>query len=280
IVSGNAPDSVYLSVAGSGWRPRIVLMKRKSGYSYAATIPGDQVSAGFLRYYITVSAKDGAVTFPGGGEGHPGAWDFQGEPYEVRIIPKGSPVYIFVASRDESDLNRRFSRQSKMVPSADPAKGELRIHAEELSQVDPENPEGEKLYDYSIRYYFGDNIAGRKADVQAAKSIVFRGRSGVSWDCPVQVALITRSGEAYGGTIILGQESSDYSIKLEDLKPVSLVTLPRPYPSFLPYYFRGKAGRGLNLTEVETLQISIGPGIAPEKLTGPVEIGIETIRVE
>lgn len=280
IVSASAPDSVYLSVAGSGWRPRIVPMKRKSGYTYAATIPAEQVSAGFLRYYITVSLKDGAVTFPGGGQGHPGDWDFGGEPYEVRIIPRGSPVYLFVAERDESGLTRRFSRQSKMVPSPDPAKAELRIYTEELSRVDPENPDGEKLYDYSMRYYFGNNIAGREEDVLAAKSIVLRGRSGVSWDCPVQVALVTRSGDAYGGIITLGKDSGDYSIQLEDLKPVDLVTLPRPYPTFLPYYFRGKADQRLDMAEVETLQISIGPGIVPDRLKEAVEIGIESIRIE
>ena len=281
VISTEEPDSVYLSVAGSGWRPRFIPMKKGPGYTYSATIPADQFDAGFLRYYISVSMKDRALTFPSAIEGHPGVWDFGGrEPYEVRVIPQENPVYLFVASRDQYGLSRQFSRQSRMIPSSDPQRAELRIHVDELSRVDPENPDGEKLSDYSMRYYFGKQVAGRKADILAAKAIVFRGRSGVSGDYPVQVALITSRGEAYGGIITLGEEYKDYSIPLSDLKPVSLVTLPRPYPTFLPYYFSGKPGGGLNLENVETLQISIGPGMASRKLEEPVEIGMESVRLE
>jgi hypothetical protein len=283
IVSNEEVESVDVSVAGTGWRPQVVAMKKREGYKYVATIPAEEVNAGFLRYYITVNRKGGSITFPSGTEGRPGNWDFyDSEPYEVRVIPGGEPVYLFVASRDQHGLSRQFSRRSRAVPMADPERLELRVHVEELSRVDPENPEGERLHDYSMRFFFGDRIKGRQKDVRAATSIVFRGRSGVDWDCPVQIALITKQGVAYGGMITLGKECSDYSIPVSALKKVDLVTLPRPYPTFLSYYFKGGdgGGGGFDLADVESLQVSIGPGISSDNLEDSIEIGIESIRLE
>ena len=280
VVTAAETDSVFLSVAGSGWRPRVVPMERLGAYTYVATIPDEEVAGGFLRYYISVATNGKAVTFPGGNDGHPGVWDFRGEPYEVRVIPEGNPVYLFVASRDESRLSRQFSRQSRMVPFADPEKSELIVHVGELSGVAPENPEGEKLHDYSMRYYFGKQTAGRKTDILTANSIVVRGRSLMSRDCPVQVALVTANGEAYGGIVTLGKAPDDYAIPISNLKPVKLVTLPRPYPTFLPYFFKGEPGSGLDMAEVETLQLSVGPGTSSDMSQGAVEIGIESVRLE
>jgi hypothetical protein len=82
--------------------------------------------------------------------------------------------------------------------------------------------------------------------------------------------------------ITLGKECSDYSIPVSALKKVDLVTLPRPYPTFLSYYFKGGdgGGGGFDLADVESLQVSIGPGISSDNLEDSIEIGIESIRLE
>jgi len=64
---------------------------------------------------------------------------------------------------------------------------------------------------------------------------------------------------------------------LKDLKQVKTVTLPRPYPSFLPYYFEHENKGDFNILDIESLQISIGPGLEPEKLDNPVKVGIVSI---
>lgn len=41
----------------------------------------------------------------------------------------------------------------------------------------------------------------------------------------------------------------------------ALHNLPRPYPTFLPYYFSPANGRQIKPEDIEGIQISIGPGL-------------------
>ncbi len=117
---------------------------------------------------------------------------------------------------------------------------------------------------HSLRYNFAPNVAGRRADLASFQKLVLHGRALNNKPCPVQLALITRSGSIYGGTVMLEPKSGTYSLPLNQLKPVNFVSLPRPYPSFLPYFIHtNTAADRLDLSSIETLQLSIGPGIPP-----------------
>jgi len=277
VVSRSEPK-VELFVQGVGWRSQRYTMTRENGYTYKAIIPADHVQAGFLRYYISVTAGDETVTYPGAVKGHPLQWDFPAaDAYEVAVLKAKEPVYLFVAARDHASMSRQFTRLNRLVPSADPGRTELRIHVEELSRVDPGNPNGERFNDYSMRFYFADQVAGRREEVDKAQSLVLRGRHLGEGTLPVQVALITRDGEAFGGIINLTPSMEDHALAIDKLQPVDLVLLPRPYPTFLPYYFKTNPKATLDMADVETLQISIGPGLE-EDYEGVVEIGIESVK--
>lgn len=52
---------------------------------------------------------------------------------------------------------------------------------------------------------------------------------------------------------------------------VVVITMPRPYPTFLPYYFLNNSNTALKLEDIEGLQISIHQGLPEAKLTGSHE---------
>ena len=89
-----------------------------------------------------------------------------------------------------------------------------------------------------------------------------------------------KNGAAFGKLIELSPQAEDISIDLNDLKPVKTVTLPRPYPSFLSYYFEHSFEGNLDLGNVESIQFSIGPGISENDLQQPHAIGIRSVRLE
>ena len=89
-----------------------------------------------------------------------------------------------------------------------------------------------------------------------------------------------KDGSAFGIIITINTEHGEYRMALDDLKPVKLVLLPRPYPTFLPYFFEYLSEEKLNLNEVESLQFSIGPGIPSNELNDPHGIAIESVRLE
>lgn len=281
VISSDTLQSVQLYAWTQGFRPEALNMKKVNGYHYQITIPGDKIKEGMIRYHIVVKQKNLSYTYPLGLQTHPQDWDFfDRHPYQVAVIPESSPILLFNASTDASELSRQWIRNSSLMPSWDPGKSELEVNVEKLFIADPENPKAGRIYDYSMRYFVGDKIEGRREDLTSKKKIVFRGRSLNGKPCKFQVALVMKNGAAFGGIITVEQEKKDYELSLSNLKKVKLVTLPRPYPTFLPYYFDSSQSEAFDIKTLETLQLSIGPGIPEDEVQQQHGISIESIRLE
>jgi len=71
-----------------------------------------------------------------------------------------------------------------------------------------------------------------------------------------------------------------YKLNIKNLKPVKTVTLPRPYPSFLPYYLAHNLTSDFDLKKVESIQFSIGPNIPKNELEDKHGISIISVKLE
>jgi hypothetical protein len=281
VVSAHKPKVVNVMVYTPGnWRPEVLPMEHDRGYEYAVTVPAKLLKAGVLRYYVVVETAEGHRTFPGSVKGRPMDWDFIGTPYSVDVHAESNPVYLFHTATDADQLSRQWNANSFTVPLAEPGQAELLVNIDKLQVQDEENVNGESYADYSLRYFFGEKIRHRRTQVGAAKKIIFKGRALNDRECKVQLALITSNGVSYGGIITLGKETGDHTLMLTDLKPVRQVTLPRPYPTFLPYFFERPGSAAFDLDAIEVLQISLGPGIPESQLGEKHGFAIHSIRLE
>jgi len=131
-----------------------------------------------------------------------------------------------------------------------------------------------------MRYCFKNHIAGRKADLDKKEYLVVSGRALNGASGKIQIVLISNAGMAYGKVIELSEEAQVYKIPIEELKPVEMVTMPRPYPSFLPYYFERSASEKFEINDIETLQISIGSGLSAQEKLQPQKVGIRAVWLE
>ena len=265
-------------------------MKKTNGYHYSATVPDTLTGEGYLNYYITVKEKDGSLkTYPSEESGQPITWDyFDKNAYRIAILSKSTPVYLFNAIEDIDQMTRHFSgifagRQavsnSSVVPSRS-GNAELQITVKKLFEEDPEFRTREKIYDYTFDHYTGKKIAERKQDLSAMKELVFKGRTLNEKANKIQLTLVMKDGSAYGGIISVDKNLQDYHLPLGDLKPVKYVLMPRPYPTFLPYYFEKSSPVKFDLAEVESLQFSIGPGIPASELENAQAIAVESVRLQ
>jgi hypothetical protein len=280
VISVKEPESVKLFVY-TGFRPEIFSMERSQGYTYLATIPENLVREGFLRYYIAVEEKDATHTYPSDAEGLPVEWDFYNDrSFEVPVVSTGNSLYIFNAMTDAEELSREWRRGSLLKPSAEPSKAELIVNPEKLYMADAENMHGEKIFDYSLRYHFGKKIKGRTNELPNFNQIILKGKALNNKSCKVQVALVTKQGTVFGGTIVVDTVSRDYSLPVSDFKKVKLVSLPRPYPTFLPYFFDDRSDAAFDIRDAETIQISIGPGIDEQEFQMKHGLSIESVRLE
>jgi hypothetical protein len=191
-----------------------------------------------------------------------------------------SPVLLFNAADDHEWLNRRWYPDSGLELDTVAGTSYYYIKIPGLTEVDEENPEGKVYADYTIRHYFGDLIHHRQEDIGSKKSIVVYAKTPGPFAFPVQVSLVMKDGSAFGGMITLDPSTSEYKIPVSELKKVQPVLMPRPYPTFLPYYsVSGKSSR-LDLTKIESLQISVGPGIPKEDWGKVFELGLERVSLK
>jgi hypothetical protein len=260
---------------------KAIELKNNTAYNYWAEIPESVLKNGFLEYRIIVTTKKGKETFPGEVSGSPEDWDFYSEEkYSTPVVKENKPLYIFNAAEDEDYVVGGWNPGNKLVPTDIPGEAEYLVKVEKLFEKDVENPEAAPVYDYSFRYNFHRKIAGRKAELKSKDSLVIKARALTESTDKLQIALVMKNGAAFGTTLDIDQETKTYKIDLYTLKPVKTVSLPRPYPSFLPYYFEHSNEGNFELENAEALQFSIGPGIQDSELENPHGVGIISVSLE
>ncbi|HMD61282.1 MAG TPA: hypothetical protein VKG78_07605, partial [Opitutaceae bacterium] len=275
IVDQRTPPKARVQPGGG---PRVdrgvvtLVMTRDSGFQYSAEIPGESLRQGTLRYHITVTTTAGAETFPSMIAGHPTDWDFYGAPWTARVVPREAPIVLFDAGADCKGItaDHRDIRYD-IVPSDRPGTSAMAVSVQGLD-------EGE--HDHSFRFYFRDKVRGRASGLGAAGRIVMYGRSATAGACPVQLALITADGVAYGAVVAVQPEFGACSVPVSALRKVRSPNIPHGFPVFLHYWSSIGADISLDMSRVESVLVSIGPGMAPGELGGVHGVQIERIWLE
>lgn len=258
-----------------------VQLQQEHPYKYTVPVPEKLLQNGFLEYRIIVTTAAGTNTFPGGKEGNPGQWDFDpDEPYSTAILKTDAPVYLFNAAEDQDYVVGKWLPTLNLVPTVNPAEAEYRVNVEKLFEVDPENLNAEPVYDYSFRYNFDRKTEGREEALQKKEKLILKGRALNDKAVKLQVALVMDNGRSFGKVIELDPEMQEYEIDLSELQPVKTVTLPRPYPTFLPLYFEHDIKEPFKIEDAESLQFSIGPGLLKAEQQEQHGVGIVSVRLE
>lgn len=281
MISPDSIEEVTLYLNNSGVYDS-VKMEKVSAYSYKAPVPEKLLNSGYLNYRIAVKTSKEMTTFPGAVKSDPFKWDnYEQAQYSTAIIPKKTDIYLFTATQKEVDyLAGDWRPKSKRVPINNNGKAEYQVILDELFTEDAENTKATPIYDYSLRYNFQSNIKGIENKLSHVGSIVFKGRSLSGKTEKLQLALVDNNGFTFGKIINLTSETKEHEINLSELQPVKTVTLPRPYPSFLPYYFEHTKGEEFKIENVEAVQLSIGPGLNTQEQKEPHSFAIESIRFQ
>ena len=280
-VGTKQPEQLQI-VGYSANKRHVFEMKQTKAYQYAATIPKGTFSEGFFNYYIVIKdAADDFITYPAGDKGQPFDWDFyERETYKIRVANSTKPIYLFNAIDDAELLVAPWQRSFKLRPTENLNEATYDMNIEKLFVEDIENLNAKPIYDYSFKHFVLDRVEGRRDDLKMKKSIVFNGNALNDKPCKLQIALVMNDGSAYGKVITIDTDVKDYVVSLSELIPVKTVTLPRPYPSFLPYYFEHNNTSTFDITKVESIQFSIGPELEVSEQTQSHGISVIHIRLE
>jgi hypothetical protein len=274
VVSPGTPDQVELVLMGGFRRGQVIPMVRTTGYEYQAEIPSTLVeNPGQLSYYITINEDGNYHTYPSGIEGRSSDWDFYDrDPWQVAIVPAENQVCLFDAERDGDEVfTSGFGARLQFIPSMVSGKIMVNINVNNLNA---------QQHNYSIRSYFLNQVGSRLESMGSRKELVLYGHSLNDKPCKLQLILIMKDGSTYGGILTLDSKEDLYKLPLDDLEIVKRSIMPRPYPGFLPYWFEMNSSAKLDLTQVENIQISIGPGIPESEYGGSHGVAIGRIVLQ
>lgn len=260
VVTRELPSAVNLLFFREGMVENIP-MTRVHGFTYTTTLPGTDVRPGESGYAIAVTQNGITATFPGNYSGDAASTNAPRARFPLTIVKAGSPVNLLEPDTDLWRLNRPWSSDIDLRVNRDDTAAWFALQIRRLVRVDEENLRGPRIPDFSLRHAFGDRIAGQRAAVARARYLVVECSSPLQR--PFQVALVQDNGVTLGTLVKPGAGRQAIRIPVRDLKPVALPILPRPYPTFLPYFFRADPEGKLDLQRVEAVVLSFGPGLQP-----------------
>jgi hypothetical protein len=264
-------------------------MKEVKPFTYEAIIPGKNILTDtfYYVYNFELESESGDKTLLNHFE-YPHSHDIPNPHevtgYAVNVAKPSDQIYLFLAQ----DLDRSnkgwlpsFQNKSKFFQfEPDLVRLNVDISIDSLIKRDSENQLATPIPDYTIRHFFADRLKEREKEFFNKKTLYLEAHTVDGHSYPVQLALVQKDGTAYGGIVQVNDHDKTYSISLDQLKAVPVVLMPRPYPTFLPYFSDVKPGIHLDLSQIESLQISIGPGIPKEDLDKPVEVILESVWLE
>jgi hypothetical protein len=260
-----ASESVKL-VVQSGWQPQEITMKKTAPYRYEAEIPAKQIGIGFLSYWIVIDGEKGVRTFPGDFEGHPGDWDYFWENnYRSKVVDADSPILLFEATEDLSEISYAFqfwnSNSSMSTISTDSPGG----MAVKVSMPAQQEMDKQAL---GWKSYVGDRIKQRGAAISRSDHLVVEVK-GIQPAQTLKAIVVDRRGRSYSATVNISDSFEPHKISFETFEPDSMMLLPRPYPTFLPLWFKASDNSKLRPANIEEIQFFLMPG----ERSGDMDLG-------
>jgi hypothetical protein len=235
------------------------LMEKIDNFLYKVMIPKNNLYGNEFKYHIVVYTENGEIVFPDNSKGNPIDWDFVPEKKYTTKIVKAAPIIVLFDANQESENNFLWPAQRGYRFETIAHK----ISSENTLAVAVNNLKG-KIADFTFKILVEKTIKNDSHHLNSVNSILIEAASGTSKNQKVQIAIQQKNGLVFGKVIELTQEINSISIPFSELKIVPMVLLPRPYPGFQDYWFSSLAPEQFDKSNIEALQISIGPEINPE----------------
>jgi hypothetical protein len=251
IIAPDRPTEVVIYI-GSGRFARPLEVKKSVTDRYRVSMPDELTKHGTLNYSVSIKmdAHDW-ITFPSGIKARPGDWDFYSQQsYSIDFLPETSPLFLWRASTSWVKTMSTWNPGVKLLPSAT----EARLHYDLDKDTVSANP---LIPLHTFKYYLGSEINTRRKVLHEKQHLVIKGQSFTDNNPTIEVSLIDKSGAVSSVQTKLKRCNDLIRIPLSQLHQGKYAIVPRPYPEFLPYYANIENASNFELSQTETIQVSV-----------------------
>jgi hypothetical protein len=252
-----------------------IRMVRKNSVDFSAEVPADLVTPGMLNYRIILTKGKDISAFPGNLKGDPFAWDnYQNEAWKTIVAHEKGSLEIFNATIDRNARTYPVWRrgfETSYITGEKPNQLIFRVSASALSDV--------KIMGFQFAFPY--KLKGRLSEMDSFDKLVVRARTITESSLKAKVVLTFADASSASATIELTKDFKDTEIPLISFVADASLLMPRPYPDFLPLFFKAASSAGkMKWTDVEKVEITIGSGLPETELKKPYTLDVESIWLQ
>ncbi len=267
IASDKKISNASLFVKKSGWRGFAKFpLTQKNGFIFKLDDSLKTLEEGLWEYCVEIETDKGAITFPGGIEKSPEAWDFySGDLWKVSVLPAGIPFAVLDVNRDKKDFvlpsftkTMKYKADYKSGTSNRFESISLNISYDQKNEIP-----------FALQHSVSGLIGQLGSSVNLYSRFVIRGRGFDSGGTDLIIGLLTVDGKSFRSRIKLSNEWTDIEIPIEQFDKGDLLIMPFSYPKFLPKFWPGtnRPGEKVLLKDLNFIQL-IAPGTTVNNETG------------
>ena len=270
VAGANEKTKISLAISSPFWKT--LEMKTLNNYDYTVEISAELLNEGVLRYKMIVQQENNYQTFPGNHSGNPYAWDnYIDENWESLIVPKNADLEIYNAAINQN-INV-FPSQWEQNLKSKYSVGNL--PRQMLFSISTDKLNKDRVLGF--QYVFSDALKGIITEANAFTKVIIRARTLEEKPVEARIAFVNINAAAFATKVMLSNQLQDIEILLSDLKPNASLLLPRPYPGFMPLWFKTNSTESFNFAEAEKVEFTIGSNLQPTALNQPYSFQIESI---
>ena len=271
VVGLNADDNVTLYVNSPFWKT--FKMAKLSANEFHTQIPADLMLLGKLSYYMVVDNGKDFHSFPGNYIGKPYSWDnISQQKWNAAIVARDSELEIFNANDENDVLSYPLNADAKLKTGYTSGKKAKQLHwfmeAEKLN----------KSKIMGFQFYFANKMSGRFADLSAFKKVIISVKTSQIEGANARFALIDKDANSFAVDILIKKDLMKIEIPFTSLQANTQLLLPRPYPDFMPLWFKSAHKQNFLLDNIEKLEFTIAQDFKNSKLNQTYQFEIESIK--
>ena len=260
--------NVFVYLKKASWRNyQKEKMIRKDDFNYEYILPTELNKNGIINYFITVEKHDEVLTFPGKMNVSPEYWSFNPDKsFELKILPVSNEIPIYDPLKDKNNII--FSNVWRYVDyKIDYTfdydnKSELNVSVNKLKEEFPE---------FAFQIFVGDYLKDVFWDKNSKLEIEAKNENDKIKN--ISVRFLFNDGTASQKELKLSNNYQIFEISIPKPEEMQYALLPRPYPTFLPYWFSTQQLKIKNeKLKLESIQIAIPLSQAEVELKDGIKI--------
>jgi hypothetical protein len=265
--------TVFFNHLSNRWLQR--KMEKVNAYDFELQIPQELLVQGLLQYRIVVSNKTQYYTFPGNVLGQPNDWDFYAkDAYKVFVVKNTDQLELFNANKNREEINYYNPDWNNYKTSFVASETPHQLAVKSLM----EKANGKNFMGW--QHFVAEKINARRTDLNSFSKLVLSAKANVASPLKAKIALITKDAKSYAAYIQLNPSEELITVNLNQLRVEDMLLLPRPYPGFLPLFYKSQSTKEFNLNDVEKIEVTFGYDLPDTYIGKEVAMQVSTITLK